>query len=169
MPHVEVMVGSLSDLPHLKASKLIPALKEAGFTVKVSVCSAHRNEKELDDRINSVISYTNAFVTAAGMSAALPGVTKAKLLRRSLAVVFGIGLPSKKYPDGMDAQISIKELPPGIDVVYGGVGTAGFNRIIDQVIAAANAYDPANPDKALLDQVISKIKDPMFDINLEEV
>lgn len=169
MPHVEVIVGSPSDLKFLKDSKLVSALEEAGLTVAVSACSAHRNDKQLTERIGQVIGHTNAFVTAAGWSAALPGAVKAKLLGRSLATVFGVALPSEVFPDGKDAELSILRLPPGIDVVYGGVGTAGFDSIVGQVIKAANSYDPANPDPDQLQAVRDKIKKPQFDIDLEEV
>lgn len=170
MPHIEVLIGSPSDLPHLKSSKLVRTLREAGFTVAVSACSAHRNDKELTERIDKVIGYTNAFVAAAGWSAALPGAVKAKLLGRSLATVFGVALPSDDYPDAADALMSIRRLPPGIDVVCPDeVGAAGFDAIISDLTKAADDYDPTNPDPGELQRVKDKIKKPQFDINLEEV
>lgn len=169
MPHIEVLIGSPTDLPHLKSSKLVRTLREAGFTVAVSACSAHRNDKELTERINEVIGHTNAFVAAAGWSAALPGAVKAKLLGRSLATVFGVALPSDDYPDAADALMSIRRLPPGIDVVCPDyVGAAGFDFIIGDLTKAADDYDPADPDLEKLEAVRAKIKQPKFDIDLEE-
>lgn len=169
MPHVEVLIGSPSDLKFLKDSKLVAGLKNADITVAVSACSAHRNDAELTERINAVIGKTNAFVCAAGWSAALPGAVKAKLLGRSLATVFGVALPSDAYPDAADALMSIKRLPPGIDVICPeDVGSAGFDNILYQVVDAAQSYDPTSPDQSQLEAVRAKIKQPQFDINLEE-
>ena len=130
----------------------------------VSACSAHRNTVELAERIDQTILKASVYVCAAGWAAALPGAVKALLLRRSLATVFGVALPSEDYPDGKDAEISIERLPPGIDVIYGGVGTEGFNTISGLVVDQARAYDPADPDLEALEKVKTKIKQPQFDI-----
>lgn len=164
MRHVEILVGSPSDLPFLWESDLLDRLEEAGISYAVSACSAHRNTNELAERIDQTILKTSVYVCAAGWAAALPGAVKALLLRRSLATVFGIALPSEHYPDGDDAEISILRLPPGIDVVYVGVGTDGFNAMSTLVVQQARAYDPLNPDLEMLEKVKAKIKQPQFDI-----
>lgn len=164
MPHVEVLVGSPSDLHFVWDSELTQRLDAAGITYSVSACSAHRNDADLAQHITATLGTTSAYVCAAGWAAALPGAVKAKLLRHSLATVFGIALPSEDFPDAKDAEISIRRLPPGIDVVYGGVGVEGFNAIAGKVIEAANSYDPANPDKVRLAAVVAKIKDPQFNV-----
>ncbi len=169
MPHVEVLVGSPSDLKFLRASRLVMDLQEVGCTVAVSACSAHRNDHELTLRIGNVIKETSVFVAAAGWSAALPGAVKAKLLGRSLATVFGVALPSEEYPDAADALMSIRRLPPGIDVICPDqIGTDGFNAIIPNVIEQAWAYDPANPDQEELKKVKAKIKQPQFNLELSQ-
>ena len=169
MPHVEILFGSKSDLKFLKgAPELTQQLEEAGISFAVSVCSAHRNAKELGERIDQTIDTTAVYICAAGMAAALPGAVKALLLGRSLATVIGIALPSDAYPDGQDAEISIKRLPPGIDVVYGGVGMQAIDTIGDTVVALATQYKP-NPDSEELEAIRANIKPPQFDINLEEM
>lgn len=167
MPHVEILYGSPSDEPFIEDSLLIPRLKEAGFTVHTASISAHRNPEELRDYIARSLNSTNAYICCAGWAAALPGAVKALLLGKSLATVFGIALPSAEYPDGLDAEISIKRLPPGIDVVYGGVGTEALDAIADQVLQAAAEYDPFNPDWNKLDAVIAKVKPPRYDTQLK--
>lgn len=162
--HVEILVGSPSDLPFLWDSDLLRLLNEAGITYCISACSAHRNVFELEGHIENTVHKAAAYVCAAGWAAALPGAVKAQLLGVSLAEVFGIALPSVDYPDGKDAEISIKRLPPGVDVTFGGIGTEGFNAIADQLIASAMSYDPANPDPDELEKVKAKIKKPWFDI-----
>ncbi len=166
MSHIEILYGSPSDEPFIEDSFLIPRLKDAGFDVRTSVYSAHRNPEELRDHIARTRDYTNAYICCAGWAAALPGAVKALLLGKSLATVFGIALPSKEYPDGLDAEISIKRLPPGVDVVYGGVGTEGLDSIVDAVIAAASAYDPYKPDPEQLAAVVAKIKPVRFNTQL---
>ncbi len=168
MAHVEILVGSKSDLPELTKSNLIGRLESAGVSYAVSVCSAHRNSEELKERILKTYDYTGVYVCAAGMAAALPGVVKGLLLRLSLATVFGVALPSKDYPEAYDAKISIERMPPGVKVELAGVGTEGFDQIADEVIRLAQEYNPeANQEK--LDEVIEQIKPPHFDIDLEEV
>lgn len=164
MARVEVLVGSRSDLHFVWESKLLDELEKAGITREVSVCSAHRNLSALIEHVDQTIGDTSVYICMAGMAAALPGTVKGILLGRSLATVYGIALPSADYPDGLDAEISIKRLPPGVDVIYGGVGVDGLNAIIDGVIMTVEAYDPANPDPELLRQVSAKIKSPQFDI-----
>lgn len=169
MPHIEVLYGSPSDEPFIEASTLIPALEAAGCTVRTSSASAHRNAEELRDDVQNTMDHTNAYVCCAGWAAALPGAVKALLLGKSLATVFGIALPSDDYPDGKDAEISIKRLPPGIDVVYGGVGTEVLDSIAGEVIEVANSYDPADPDREKLAAIAAKIKPPRFNTGLRGV
>lgn len=164
MAQVEVLVGSPSDLHFIWESELLGELDKAGSTYAVSACSAHRNLMSLIDRIDQTIGDTSVYICVAGWAAALPGTVKGILLGRSLATVYGIALPSAEYPSGLDAEISIKRLPPGIEVVYGGVGVEGLNNIIDGVISTIETYDPANPDIELLEEARAKIKQPVFDI-----
>lgn len=164
MAQVEVLVGSPNDLHFIWESELLGELDKAGITYAVSACSAHRNLMSLIDRIDQTIGDTSVYICVAGWAAALPGTVKGILLGRSLATVYGIALPSTDYPDGLDAEISIKRLPPGVDVIYGGVGVDALNFISVAVVMSAEAYDPANPDLELLEQARAKIKPPLFDI-----
>lgn len=164
MAQVEVLVGSPSDLHFIWESDLLDELDNAGITYAVSACSAHRNLERLIERIDQTIGDTSVYVCAAGWAAALPGTVKGILLGRSLATVYGVALPSADYPDGKDAEISIKRLPPGVDVIYGGVGVDGLNSIGFGVIMSAETYDPAKPNPEMLRQAKAKIKLPQFDI-----
>lgn len=164
MPHVEVLIGSKSDEDFVwQADELFNKLEQAGVSYAVSVCSAHRNADDLAKRIDETLSTTAAYICCAGWAAALPGATKALLLGRSLATVYGIALPSEAYPDGKDAEISITRLPPGIDVVYGGVGTEALNDIADAVVKQALGYD-TTPNLEELQAVRDRIKPPQFDV-----
>ena len=107
---VAVIMGSMSDLP--KVEPAINILKDFGVKVDVRCLSAHRTAKELEEFIlEANDNGTEVFIGAAGMAAALPGVIA------SMTVVPVIGLPiSGSTLDGMDALLSICQMPPGIPV-----------------------------------------------------
>ena len=107
---VAIVMGSKSD--YSKVEPAINLLK--GFNVEVNTrcLSAHRTPVELSDFINECNNNgTEVIIGAAGMAAALPGVIA------SLTTLPVIGLPiSGSVLDGMDAFLSIAQMPPGIPV-----------------------------------------------------
>lgn len=107
---VAIIMGSTSDLPKLEPTILI--LKEFGVKVDVRALSAHRAHKQLFEFIEeSNNNGTEVIIAAAGMAAALPGVVA------SGTVIPVIGVPiSGSTLDGMDALLSIVQMPPGIPV-----------------------------------------------------
>ena len=107
---VAIIMGSMSDLA--KVEPAITILKKFDINVNVRCLSAHRSAKELEDFIEeSNNNGTEVFIGAAGMAAALPGVIA------SMTVLPVIGLPiSGSTLDGMDALLSIVQMPPGIPV-----------------------------------------------------
>jgi 5-(carboxyamino)imidazole ribonucleotide mutase len=76
------------------------------------VISAHRNPDELDRYISSTDA--KVFIAIAGLSAALPGV----LASRTTKPVIGVPVSAKL--GGLDALLSIAQMPPGVPV--GSVG-----------------------------------------------
>lgn len=107
---VAVVMGSLSDLP--KVEPAIKILKDYNVEVNVRCLSAHRAHKGLSEFIEeSNNNGTEVFIAAAGMAAALPGVVA------SQTVLPVIGVPiSGSTLDGMDALMSIVQMPSGIPV-----------------------------------------------------
>ena len=107
---VAIVMGSTSDLPKLEPAILI--LKEFGISTQVRCLSAHRTHHELCEFINETNNNdTEVIIAAAGMAAALPGVIAAG------TVIPVIGVPiSGSVLDGMDALLSIAQMPPGIPV-----------------------------------------------------
>jgi len=105
-----VIMGSMSDLP--KVEPAIEILKSKGVQVSVRCLSAHRASAELSKFINEINSDgTDVIITAAGMAAALPGVVAAQ----TVLPVIGVPL-SGSVLDGMDALMSIVQMPSGIPV-----------------------------------------------------
>lgn len=107
---VAVIMGSTSDLP--KVEPAIQILKDYGVEVQVRCLSAHRAHAGLSAFIEEVNNNgTEVIITAAGMAAALPGVVA------SQTVLPVIGVPlSGATLDGMDALLSIVQMPSGIPV-----------------------------------------------------
>lgn len=107
---VAIIMGSTSDLP--KVEPAVGILKEYGVEVNVRCLSAHRAHLGLTSFIDECNQDgTEVIITAAGMAAALPGVVA------SQTVLPVIGVPlSGSVLDGMDALMSIVQMPSGIPV-----------------------------------------------------
>ncbi len=107
---VAVIMGSESD--YSKVEPCINVLREFGVKPEVRCLSAHRAHDLLMEFVaESDADGTEVIIAAAGMSAALPGVIAAQTL---LPV---IGLPlSGSVLDGVDALLSIAQMPPGVPV-----------------------------------------------------
>lgn len=107
---VAIIMGSTSDLN--KVEPAISILKDYGVEVNVRCLSAHRAHLGLSNFIKETdTDGTEVIITAAGMAAALPGVVA------SQTVLPVIGVPiSGSTLDGMDALLSIVQMPSGIPV-----------------------------------------------------
>ena len=110
-------MGSTSDLPVMeKAAKL---LDEMGVDFEMNALSAHRTPAEVEQFAREVEGRgVRVIIAGAGMAAALPGVIAANT---TLPV---IGVPIKGMLDGLDALLSIVQMPPGIPVATMGVNGA---------------------------------------------
>ena len=115
---VAIIMGSTSDLP--KVEPAIGILKEYGVAVDVRCLSAHRAHAGLSEFIEEANNNgTQVIITAAGMAAALPGVVA------SQTVIPVIGVPiSGSVLDGMDALLSIVQMPSGIPVATVAIGNS---------------------------------------------
>lgn len=107
---VAIIMGSTSDLGKMEPA--VEILKSYGVTVDVRCLSAHRAHAGLSTFIEEAATNgTEVIIAAAGMAAALPGVVA------SQTVLPVIGVPlSGATLDGMDALLSIVQMPPGIPV-----------------------------------------------------
>ena len=107
---VAIITGSTSDLPKIEPA--IEILKEYGVKFDIRCLSAHRAHAGLSLFIEEAKENgTEVIIAAAGMAAALPGVIA------SQTVIPVIGVPvSGSTLDGMDALLSIVQMPPGIPV-----------------------------------------------------
>lgn len=116
---VLILLGSESDLPVIE--KMPALLDRFGLTHEVAVASAHRQPERLRELVEAAErGGTQVFVAAAGMAAHLPGVV-ASLTGRPV-----IGVPVASGPlAGVDALLSIVQMPPGVPVATVAIGSAG--------------------------------------------
>lgn len=121
-PQVSIIMGSTSDLPILeKAAKL---LDEFEIPFEMNALSAHRTPRQVEEFASNAASRgIKVIIAAAGMAAALPGVIAA------MTTVPVIGVPIASTLDGMDALLSIVQMPPGIPVATVGIN-GGLNAAI---------------------------------------
>ena len=114
---VSIIMGSTSDLPVMeKACKLLDELQ---VPFEVNALSAHRTPDAVEAFARGAKARgVKVIIAGAGMAAALPGVIAAST---TLPV---IGVPIKGMLDGLDAMLSIIQMPPGIPVATVGVNGA---------------------------------------------
>jgi len=110
-------MGSTSDLPVME--KACRQLDELQVPFEVNALSAHRTPQAVEQfAAEAAARGIKVIIAAAGMAAALPGVIAAQT---TLPV---IGVPIKGMLDGLDALLSIVQMPPGIPVATVGVNAA---------------------------------------------
>ena len=116
-PIVSIIMGSTSDLPVMeKAAKF---LEEMQIPFEMNALSAHRTPAEVEDFARGAKERgLRVIIAGAGMAAALPGVIAAS------TTLPAIGVPIKGMLDGLDAMLSIIQMPPGIPTATVGVNGA---------------------------------------------
>ncbi|MBO7588563.1 MAG: 5-(carboxyamino)imidazole ribonucleotide mutase [Bacteroidaceae bacterium] len=114
---VSIIMGSTSDLPVME--KAAAFLDKLQIPFEMNALSAHRTPSEVEEFARGAAGRgIRVIIAAAGMAAALPGVIAANT---TLPV---IGVPVKGMLDGLDAMLSIIQMPPGIPVATVGVNGA---------------------------------------------
>jgi len=119
MPLVSVVMGSKSDAEALKPT--LEVLDSLGISHEVNVISAHRNpEKVRQYGLAARNRGIEVIIAAAGGAAHLPGV----LASWTTLPVVGVPLATSELT-GIDALLSIVQMPAGIPVATVAVGKAG--------------------------------------------
>jgi phosphoribosylaminoimidazole carboxylase PurE protein len=132
-PRVGIVMGSKSDLPVMEAAE--KELVERGIRCEVRVMSAHREpDKVADYAKNAKLRGLRVIIAGAGLSAALPGVVAA----HTELPVIGVPLTSRtSVAGGLDALLSIAQMPPGVPVACVGVDGARNAAVLAARILAA--------------------------------
>jgi phosphoribosylaminoimidazole carboxylase PurE protein len=119
-PKVGIVMGSKSDMPVMERAG--EELEERGIRHEIRVMSAHRDPETVAEYAkNARLRGLRVIIAGAGLSAALPGVVAA---HTDLPVI-GVPLTSKtSVAGGLDALLSITQMPPGVPVASVGVDNA---------------------------------------------
>jgi 5-(carboxyamino)imidazole ribonucleotide mutase len=119
-PLVGIIMGSKSDLPEME--KAGEVLTERGIRFELRVMSAHRDPDTVAEYCrNARMRGLKVIIAGAGLSAALPGVAAA---HTDLPVI-GVPLSSRMSAlGGLDAILSIAQMPPGVPVACVGLDNA---------------------------------------------
>ena len=135
-PRVAILLGSKTDEGHLKATTDL--LDRFQIDWELKVISAHRQPEQLHEYVRAAdAGGTLVFIAAAGLSAALPGVIGSL----SQKPVVGLPIPGGAL-NGIDALLSMVQMPGGIPVATVGVGSNGSKNaaiLAAQIIALGDA------------------------------
>jgi 5-(carboxyamino)imidazole ribonucleotide mutase len=119
MTLVGVVIGSKTDTEMIQPA--LDMLKQLGIDYELSVISAHRNpEKARAYSLEAEKRGLKVIIAAAGKAAHLPGV----MASWTTLPVVGVPLPSGEL-EGVDALLSISQMPGGVPVACMGVGKSG--------------------------------------------
>lgn len=118
-PKVLVVMGSDSDLPVMEESARM--LDSLNIPYYMTIASAHRTpERTLKIVHDGEKKGIEVIIAGAGMAAHLPGV----IASHTILPVIGVPLTASQL-NGMDALLSIVQMPPGIPVATVSLGKAG--------------------------------------------
>jgi phosphoribosylaminoimidazole carboxylase PurE protein len=119
-PRVGIIMGSKSDMEEMEKAGAV--LQDKGIRYEIRVMSAHRDPDQVADYCrNARMRGLKVIIAGAGLSAALPGVAAA----HSDLPVIGVPLSSRLSAlGGLDAVLSIVQMPPGVPVAAVGLDNA---------------------------------------------
>src|SRR5436853_3204125 len=119
-PVVGILVGSESDRERMQGA--FDELDARGIAWEFDVRSAHRAPDAVAEYARSARERgLRVLICGAGLAAALPGAVAA---HTDLPVIGGPLRSSKSVLDGLDALLSIVQMPPGVPVATVGVDNA---------------------------------------------
>ena len=150
---VLIIAASKSDVEIMKKAAVV--LEKNKIECEMRVCSAHRTPEMLDKMLDG--KTYDVVIAAAGLAAALPGVVAAK----TTAPV--IGVPLTGAFEGLDALLSIIQMPPGIPVITTGVNNAeeaaeAAVKILGSKARKANLISVRNKNQKAVDKATEILK-----------
>jgi len=135
-PRVAVVMGSRSDLTHMEAAREV--LRELEIPHEVKIVSAHRTPEWMTEYAHRAEGRgLRAIIAGAGGAAHLPGM----LAANTLVPVLGVPIPATALL-GLDALLSIVQMPRGVAVgtlAIGSVGAANAALLAAQFLAGEDA------------------------------
>jgi 5-(carboxyamino)imidazole ribonucleotide mutase len=135
-PQVGVVMGSRSDYAVMQAA--VAMLREFGVAHEVRIVSAHRTPDLLFEYAETAIDRgLKVIIAGAGGAAHLPGMLAAK----TVLPVLGVPIPATAL-QGMDALLSIVQMPKGVPVgtlAIGGPGAANAGLLAVAILATTDS------------------------------
>ncbi|PPS20726.1 5-(carboxyamino)imidazole ribonucleotide mutase [Brachyspira murdochii] len=128
-----IIFGSRSDTDKMKGAAA--CLKEFGVEYKAFILSAHRVPEHLEKTIKEIEEGFEVIIAGAGLAAHLPGVIASK----TILPVIGVPISAGNL-DGMDALLSIVQMPKPITVATVGINNS-YNAAMLAVEILALKYD----------------------------
>jgi 5-(carboxyamino)imidazole ribonucleotide mutase len=141
-PLVGILIGSESDRETMEAA--VQELNERGISNELRVLSAHRDPRGVAEYASTAaLRGVRVIIAGAGMAAALPGVVAAY----TELPVIGVPLTSSNSAlGGLDAVLSIVQMPPGVPVACVALNGARNAAILAaKILAQGGAYSPPGP------------------------
>jgi len=130
MEKVMIISGSESDKQVVE--KVVQVLNAFNIEYRYEVASAHRNPEKVDSLIKN--SSADVFIAIAGLSAALPGVIASKTTKPV------IGVPVSSALGGLDALLSIAQMPSNVPVACVGIDNGkNAGMLAVEILALNNA------------------------------
>ena len=147
-PKIGIIMGSASDIPVVE--KGTPVLEELGIEFEVAIASAHRTPADVENYAKGARKRGIKALVAA----ALPGVVAAAT---TLPV---IGVPVKGGAmDGLDALLSIAQMPPGVPAASVGLNGAKNACLLAARIVAATDDELTAKLEAYAEKEASKVRE----------
>lgn len=138
---VSVIMGSKSDLSVMEEAAAL--LKQFGIESEMRILSAHRCPDEVASFAKGAASNgISVIIAGAGMAAHLPGVIAA----HTTLPVIGVPMDASSL-GGVDALLSIVQMPPGIPVAAVGIGKAGAKNAALLAVQILSLLDVSLRDK----------------------
>src|SRR3954447_4547146 len=140
-PLVGIIIGSESDREGIEPA--VVELNERGISNELRVLSAHRDPQGVAEYSSTAaVRGVRVIIAGAGMSAALPGAVAAN----TELPVIGVPLTSSKTAaGGLDAILSIVQMPPGVPVACVSLNGARNAAILAAKILAQGGGYPIGP------------------------
>jgi 5-(carboxyamino)imidazole ribonucleotide mutase len=119
-PRVGIIMGSKNDMPEMEKAGAV--LDDYKIRHEIRVMSAHRDPDMVAEYCkNARMRGLKVIIAGAGLSAALPGVAAA----HTDIPVIGVPLSSRlSAAGGLDAILSVVQMPPGVPVAAVGLDNA---------------------------------------------
>ncbi len=153
MSSITIILGSISDKTIFDTCKAVFDEFEVKYELKIA--STHRTP----ERVKEIVKNSNAdvFIAIAGLAAALPGVIAAETTKPV------IGVPVESKLGGLDALLSIVQMPPGIPVA-----SVGINRGENAALLAIEILALKDEDlKIKLENYRKKMREKIEENNKE--